>query len=75
MKDLGIKTFWMPLKPGADDNGKQIDYSGPAMDPVWDAIEESGLPIAHHIGEAPLGRTVPGQRCPGRDGAQRRAVP
>jgi predicted TIM-barrel fold metal-dependent hydrolase len=54
MKDLGITTFWMPLKPGADDNGKQIDYSSPAMDPVWDAIEESGLPIAHHIGEAPL---------------------
>ena len=24
------------------------------MDPVWEAIEESGLPVAHHIGEAPL---------------------
>jgi predicted TIM-barrel fold metal-dependent hydrolase len=54
MKELGIKTFWMPLKPGVDDNGKQIDYSSPAMDPVWDAIEESGLPVSHHIGEAPL---------------------
>src|SRR3546814_18634757 len=24
------------------------------MYPVWEAIEESGLPVAHHIGEAPL---------------------
>jgi predicted TIM-barrel fold metal-dependent hydrolase len=24
------------------------------MSPVWEAIEESGLPVSHHIGEAPL---------------------
>ena len=24
------------------------------MYPVWEAIEESGLPVSHHIGEAPL---------------------
>jgi predicted TIM-barrel fold metal-dependent hydrolase len=54
MKALGITTFWMPLKPGAGEDGKPIDYNGPAMYPVWEAIEESGLPVAHHIGEAPL---------------------
>jgi predicted TIM-barrel fold metal-dependent hydrolase len=54
MKDLGITTFWLPLKPGAGDDGKPIDYNSPAMYPVWEAIEESGLPVAHHIGEAPL---------------------
>jgi predicted TIM-barrel fold metal-dependent hydrolase len=54
MKALGLTTFWMPLKPGAGDDGKPIDYNSPAMYPVWEAIEESGLPIAHHIGEAPL---------------------
>ena len=51
---LGVKTFWLPLKPGAGDDGKPIDYNSPAMYPVWEAIEESGLPVAHHIGEAPL---------------------
>ena len=54
MKDLGLKTFWMPLKPGAGEDGKPIDYNAPAMYPVWEAIEESGLPVAHHIGESPL---------------------
>src|SRR3546814_18901759 len=54
MKDLGLTTFWLPLKPGAGDDGKPIDYNSPAMYPVWEAIEESGLPVAHHIGEAPL---------------------
>ena len=55
MKDLGLKTFLLPLKPGKDAEGKPIDYNSPAMYPVWDAIEESGLPVAHHIGESPLG--------------------
>jgi predicted TIM-barrel fold metal-dependent hydrolase len=54
MKDLGLTTFWLPLKPGAGEDDKPIDYNSPAMYPVWEAIEESGLPVAHHIGEAPL---------------------
>jgi predicted TIM-barrel fold metal-dependent hydrolase len=54
MRELGLRTFWMPLKPGAGDDGKPIDYNSAAMRPVWEAIEESGLPVAHHIGEAPL---------------------
>jgi predicted TIM-barrel fold metal-dependent hydrolase len=54
LRDLGLTTFWLPLKPGLGDDDKPIDYNGPAMYPVWEAIEESGLPVAHHIGEAPL---------------------
>jgi predicted TIM-barrel fold metal-dependent hydrolase len=54
LKELGLTTFWLPLKPGVGEDGKPIDYNSPAMYPVWDAIEESGLPVAHHIGEAPL---------------------
>jgi predicted TIM-barrel fold metal-dependent hydrolase len=54
MQELGLRTFWLPLKPGKGDDGKPIDYNEPAMYPVWEAIEESGLPVAHHIGEAPL---------------------
>ena len=55
LQQLGLKTFWLPLKPGKGDDDKPIDYNSPAMDPVWEAIEESGLPVAHHIGESPLG--------------------
>jgi predicted TIM-barrel fold metal-dependent hydrolase len=54
MKGLGVRTFWLPLSPGKDSDGKPIDFNSDQMSPVWDAIEESGLPVAHHIGEAPL---------------------
>lgn len=53
--ELALTTFWLPLKPGRDLDGTPIDYTGPNMDPIWAAIEESGLPVSHHIGEAPLG--------------------
>jgi predicted TIM-barrel fold metal-dependent hydrolase len=52
MKSLGLRTFLMPNVPGKNDDGSPIDYNSTQMDPVWTAIEESGLPIAHHIGEA-----------------------
>ena len=54
LKGLGLRTFLLPLKPGKDDEDRPIDYNRAEMDGVWAAIEESGVPIAHHIGEAPL---------------------
>lgn len=54
LKDLGIKTFWLPLKPGNNDDGKPIDWNSPDMYGFWEAVEESGVPVSHHIGEAPL---------------------
>src|SRR5579885_3646498 len=51
LKALGLRTFWLPLHPGKDADGKPIDYASSAMTPVWEAIEEAGLPVAHHIGE------------------------
>jgi predicted TIM-barrel fold metal-dependent hydrolase len=54
LKSLGLRTFLLPLKPGKDDDDKPIDYNRDSMDGVWAAIEESGVPVAHHIGEAPL---------------------
>ena len=48
-----MRTFLLPLQPGKDDEGNRIDYGSTFMDPVWDAIEESGLPVSHHIGENP----------------------
>ncbi|MBV9486260.1 MAG: amidohydrolase family protein [Frankiaceae bacterium] len=53
LKALGLKTFLLPLSPGKDENKVPIDYASSAMDGVWAAIEESGIPVAHHIGESP----------------------
>ena len=53
LKALGLKTFLMPLNPGKDDDKVPIDYASTAMDGVWAAIEEAGLPVSHHIGESP----------------------
>ena len=53
LKSLGLKTFLMPINPGKDDDGNVIDYGSTAMSAVWDEIEESGLPVTHHIGETP----------------------
>jgi predicted TIM-barrel fold metal-dependent hydrolase len=54
MKELGIRTFWLPLKAGNDAEGKPVDYNGEALYGVWEAVEESGLPVSHHIGEGTL---------------------
>ncbi len=53
LKSLGLKTFLLPLNPGTDVDGNVIDYASTAMTPVWDEIEECGLPLTHHIGETP----------------------
>ena len=53
LKSLGLRTFLLPLNPGKDDDGNVIDYSSTAMGAVWDEIEESALPVTHHIGETP----------------------
>jgi predicted TIM-barrel fold metal-dependent hydrolase len=53
LKALGLKTFLMPLQPGKDADKRPIDYASTVMDGVWDAIEEAGLPVSHHIGENP----------------------
>jgi predicted TIM-barrel fold metal-dependent hydrolase len=52
LKSLGLKTFLMPLFPGVDDNGDVIDFSSAAMSEVWGEIEDSGVPVTHHIGES-----------------------
>jgi predicted TIM-barrel fold metal-dependent hydrolase len=53
LKGLGLKTFLLPLSPGKDVEKRPIDYASTAMDGVWAAIEESGIPLSHHIGESP----------------------
>ncbi len=54
LKGYGIRTFWLPLKAGATAEGKPVDYNSRSMAPVWEAVEESGIPVSHHIGEGML---------------------
>lgn len=58
-RDLGLRTFLLPLNPGKDDDGKPIDYASAAMDPFWEAVCDAGLPVSHHIGETTPG--IPSQ--------------
>jgi predicted TIM-barrel fold metal-dependent hydrolase len=53
LKALGVRTFLLPLSPGRDEDKRPIDYAATVMDGVWAAIEETGLPVSHHIGESP----------------------
>ncbi|WP_293679873.1 amidohydrolase family protein [uncultured Phenylobacterium sp.] len=52
IKELGGRAVMLPNKPGKNTAGEQIFYNDPKMDPLWAAIEKSGLPMCFHIGEA-----------------------
>ena len=49
---LGARCLMVPIKPGEGSDGEPILYSDPKLDPLWDAIAQSGIPLAFHIGEA-----------------------
>jgi predicted TIM-barrel fold metal-dependent hydrolase len=51
VRDLGLKTFMLPQKPGKNTRGQEIAYASEEMDDFWSFIEESGLPVCFHIGE------------------------
>ena len=59
IKDLGLKTYQIPITPGLNVDGKTIYYAGEEMDPFWSILEEAGLPVCFHIGES-LNVEVPG---------------
>lgn len=44
MKGWGIKAVEIPSAP------KNVPYNSSKMEPLWDAIEESGIPVMFHIG-------------------------
>ena len=50
--ELGARCLMVPIRPGKFADGRTIQYNHGRMDPLWEAIEESGLPLAFHIGEA-----------------------
>ena len=49
---LGAKCLMVPIKPGDGVDGEPIQYSNPKLDPLWEAVSESGIPLCFHIGEA-----------------------
>jgi len=50
--DLGYKTFMVPCNPGTDLNGKPLSYADEHFDRFWSIVNEAGLPLSFHIGEA-----------------------
>ncbi|MGE0775272.1 MAG: amidohydrolase family protein [Sphingomonadaceae bacterium] len=48
---LGLKCVMLPLDPGARADGSPIFYSAAEYDPMWRAMEETGLPLSFHVGE------------------------
>ena len=51
-RDLGARCLMVPIKPGKFADGEPIFYSDPKMDALWQAVADSGIPLAFHIGEA-----------------------
>lgn len=50
LKRLGLRTFVIPQYPrGA--NYEPINYCRDEYWPLWEAIEEAGLPVCFHVGE------------------------
>jgi len=49
---LGARCLMVPIKPGKDADGELIQYTDPRLDPLWDAVAASGIPLCFHIGEA-----------------------
>jgi predicted TIM-barrel fold metal-dependent hydrolase len=44
LTQLGFKAIDIPVSP------KGVRYNSQSMDPMWEAIQESGLPLSFHIG-------------------------
>ena len=48
--NLGLKGLQLPITPiGA--HGEPINYVAPEMEPLWQALEDAGLPVCFHVGE------------------------
>jgi predicted TIM-barrel fold metal-dependent hydrolase len=47
LRDLGFHAMHIPSSPRA------VAYNRPEMEPLWTAIEESGMPLSFHISESP----------------------
>lgn len=67
LKDLGYKALQMPSFP------RGVRYNSMTMEPLWSAIEESGIPLQFHVGAYPefsgtgaIGANIARNLCPYR---------
>lgn len=51
IKQLGLKTFMLPNNPGRYRSGKEIAWGDEALEPFWNVVEQSGLPVCFHVVE------------------------
>jgi predicted TIM-barrel fold metal-dependent hydrolase len=49
--ELGARCLMVPINPRSDLEGNPIQYNDPKLDPLWQAVANSGLPLTFHIGE------------------------
>jgi len=54
LKQLNFRAIQLPMA------ASDVAYNMPNMEPMWDAIEESGMPISFHTAETPRGYAGPG---------------
>lgn len=48
MKGLGLKALEIPSAP------RNVPYNASAMEPMWEAIADSGIPVMMHVGAYPM---------------------
>ncbi|MBK5264216.1 MAG: amidohydrolase [Alphaproteobacteria bacterium] len=60
IRDLGLRTYILPINPGKDANGVPVVYASDTMAPLWAAAEEVGLPVNFHVGESATNLEGPG---------------
>jgi predicted TIM-barrel fold metal-dependent hydrolase len=49
--NLGFKTFMVPFSLKGED-GRDLSFADPKMEPFWSVVNEARLPVCMHIGEA-----------------------
>lgn len=47
IRELGFRTFMLP------NSLRGASYADPALEPLWSAIEDAGMPVCFHISESP----------------------
>jgi len=53
-KKNGLKAFMVPCRPGVYPDGTKIFYGASRMDPLWEAFEETNMPVCFHVGEGTI---------------------
>ncbi|HET7738392.1 MAG TPA: amidohydrolase family protein, partial [Tepidiformaceae bacterium] len=57
---MGYRTLFLPVQPNAASNDRRIGYHLPMFDPLWSAIEDTGMPVSFHVGTGKDPRTATG---------------